>query len=307
MTIGASKMSRTGNLVIEHAGQPLPIAVKLRLTGDHLLLFMHGLGCAKECFDGAFAAAALDDFSICTFDFPGHGDSGQPDASCYSLQAYAEVVNAIIDRLGLSRVSLIAHSMGGAVGLIATQGRADVDCFIDVDGNLVSEDCSASRATAEQPLDSFIKHGSSEFLAGLRRSGRPDLGAWAAWCARAQPAAVHGIAGSLVEWSDNGKLLDLFTSLRNKVYVYGTNERKQYLTPRLRKVPVRQIAGAGHFPMLDDPASFYSLLAEFVPAAGPAAANLTARRRDAVYSLIAQPRPAAEPAGQQASGLAGGR
>jgi pimeloyl-ACP methyl ester carboxylesterase len=299
-------MTRTGNLVIEHAGQPLPIAVKLRSGGDHLLLFMHGLGCAKECFDGAFAAPALQDFSICTFDFPGHGGSGWPVAWDYSLQVYADVVNAIIDRLALSRVSMIAHSMGGAVGLIATQGRTDLDCFIDVDGNLVSEDCGTSRATAEQPLDSYIRHGSREFLADLRQSGQPDLGAWAAWCARARPEAVHGISGSLVEWSDTGKLLDLFTSLHNKVYVYGTNERKHYLTPRLGTVPVRRIPGAGHFPMLDDPATFYSLLAEYVPPAGAAAGSLTARRRDALYSLITPPQQAARP--QQPSGAArGGR
>ena len=237
------------------------ISAKLRLTDDRLVVFLHGFGCAKECFDYAFAADELQDLSICTFDFPGHGESKQADEFAYSLQSYADIANALIKEISPATVSMVCHSMGGAVGLIATQECRNLNTFINVEGNLVARDCGiVSRSTADQSLKAFKLQGFQEFLHTLQSSGRDDDRAWAKWYAHADPSALHQTARSLVEWSDSGKLLDLFKSLQHQIYIYGEYESKNYLVQELSDIEAYCVPNSGHFVMMDNPDVFYSLL-----------------------------------------------
>jgi pimeloyl-ACP methyl ester carboxylesterase len=250
---------------IEYDGKLIRLSVKLRMVGDDLVVLLHGFGCAKECFDDAFVAEGLQNLSICTFDFPGHGDSERSNASAYSLQSYADITNILLGKLSPKKVSMVCHSMGGAVGLIATQERSDVAMFVNVEGNLVASDCGiVSRSTASQSFGTFKRSGYRKFLQDLRRSGRKPDKAWARWYAQADPCALHETAMSLVEWSDSNKLLGLFKSLHGRAYIYGENEIKDYLIPDLQDVPSYRLPDAGHFVMLDNPDAFYPLVSELV-------------------------------------------
>jgi pimeloyl-ACP methyl ester carboxylesterase len=250
---------------IEYDGKLIRLSVKSRMVSDDLVVLLHGFGCAKECFDDAFVAEGLQDLSICTFDFPGHGDSERSNASVYSLQSYADITNILLEKLSPKKVSMVCHSMGGAVGLIATQERNDVTMFVNVEGNLVASDCGiVSRSTASQSFNTFKRSGYRKFLQDLRRSGRKPDKAWARWYAQADPCALHETAMSLVEWSDSNKLLALFKSLHGRAYIYGENEIKDYLIADLQDVSSYRIPDAGHFVMLDNPDAFYPLVSELV-------------------------------------------
>jgi pimeloyl-ACP methyl ester carboxylesterase len=258
-------MTRSTYMNLEYNSSWLRVSTKVRYAGEHLVIFMHGFGCAKESFDAAFSLKDLADLTLCTFDFPGHGRSARSGISGYALQSYADIANTLIDRIPHKEVSMVCHSMGGAVGLIATQERRDLQTFISVEGNLVAKDCGlVSRDTANQSLANFKRKGFKTFLARLQASQNADDRAWARWYAQSDPSALHESACSLVEWSDNGKLLDLFRSLYNKVYIYGEDEDKSYLLPELRGLATYGVPKAGHFVMLDNPSFFYSILAQLV-------------------------------------------
>ena len=258
-------MTHSERFDIKYGGKLISLSVKLRSASDHLVVLLHGFGCAKECFDEAFVAEGLQDLSICTFDLPGHGESERLNASDYSLQSYADITNTLVDKLSPKELSMVCHSMGGAVGLIATQERSDLTTFVNVEGNLIASDCGiVSRSTANQSFSTFKKSGYRDFLRALRRSGREPDETWARWYAAADPCALHETARSLVEWSDSNKLLDLFRSLNSRAYVYGENETKDYLLPELRGISSYSIARAGHFVMLDNPGEFYPLLSELL-------------------------------------------
>lgn len=251
-------------LQIRYQTKVLHIAIQRRLASSNVIAFLHGFGCAKECFSEAFQQEELRDFSLCTFDFPGYGDSSTADKAAYSMEAYAEVTNQVIDSFSPKRVYLACHSMGGAVGLIASQARKDVECYVSIDGNLVAEDCGlVSRQAANQTSTEYTKTGYNAFLAQLRRSSRRDYAAWATWSSKADPIALHENATSLVEWSDSGKLLELFSALPCRAYFYGDADDKQYLTSALANVPVYTVPNSGHFMMIDNPQNFYATLATF--------------------------------------------
>jgi pimeloyl-ACP methyl ester carboxylesterase len=264
-------MIRSRYVDIEYNGSLVQISTKIHSKGDHLVVFLHGFGCAKESFDAAFRFKGLSDLSVCTFDFPGHGKSMRSEISTYSLQYYADITNLLINQIPHKTVSLVCHSMGGAVGLIAIQERSDLRAFISVEGNLVAQDCGiVSRSTADQSLAEFTRIGFKDFLERLRSAGNIDHRAWAKWYAQSDPSALHESASSLVEWSDTGKLLDLFRSLLNQVYIYGENESKDYLLSELVGLDTYAVPRAGHFVMLDNTEGFYSLLTRLLHRPGDA-------------------------------------
>lgn len=257
-------------LTIEYAGGPVEIAATIRPGGGDLLLCLHGLGCAKESFDTAYDRDDLPDFTICAFDFPGHGGSGPlPDAG-YSIQAYADLTVGLVRQLAPDRVFLLCHSMGCAVGLVASQELAGlVGGFVSIEGNLVGQDCGlVSRGTAELPLAEFVDTSYPAFLTSLAGSPHADHRAWAGWYAQADPVAVHRAAASLVEWSDSGKLLDLFTSQPRPAYVHGgDSDDLGYLLPLLRGVRVYSIPRSRHFPMVDNPPAFWDAVTDAITVA----------------------------------------
>jgi pimeloyl-ACP methyl ester carboxylesterase len=259
-------------LRVGYAGRPVEVSARVRTGGDDLLLCVHGFGCAKESFDSAFEVDRLGDLTICAFDLPGHGASGPLPEAADAVQAYADIAVGVIRQFSPRRTYLVGHSMGGAVGLVASQDTADtIGCFVSVEGNLVTEDCGlVSRGAAAQSRDEFVESGYPGFRSRLAAAPEPDLRAWAGWYGQADPVALHQAARSLVEWSDSGKLLSLFTSLPFPAYVHGGDSADLgHLLPSLHGlgVPVLPVPGARHFPMLDNPEAFWAAVAEVVDAA----------------------------------------
>lgn len=247
---------------ITYRGENIDISANIRQTEGDLILFLHGMGCNKESFNNAFRVRALRSYSICAFDFPGHGASSRLPGALYSLQTFADITNKVIQGLAFGRIYMVGHSMGGAVGIIASQARNRIEYLVSADGNLVAEDCSlASRKIADQPSMTFINEGFGQFLKLLQGSSRRDYIAWFNWCRNADPQALHQAARSLVEWSDSGRLLELFNSLTRKAYLYGDQDDKEYVLPQIAAATISAIPSAGHFMMIDNPRSFYQELA----------------------------------------------
>lgn len=252
-------------------GRSCRLPVRVRYSGEALIVLLHGLGCSSESFSGAFTSASLLGYSICAFDFPGHGQAASLLAGTLLegpadfLPLYAGLTRQVVRqarraRPGISHVFLVGHSMGGAVGVIAASDSGDIAGLVNADGNLVAEDCGiVSRRLAGLSLSEFLETGFPGFLAELRGSGRADLGAWARWCSLASPVAVHQAARSLVHWSDSGRLLELFNKIPARAYLHGGTDDREYIVRQLKPAPVL-VAGvrdSGHFAMIDNATGFY--------------------------------------------------
>lgn len=81
-----------------------------------VLLFLHGLGLNKS-FWSATTAFLLPTHRCITVDLPGHGESRHV-AINGSMSAYAASVREVIEKLHLTDVTLVGHSMGGQIGII---------------------------------------------------------------------------------------------------------------------------------------------------------------------------------------------
>lgn len=95
--------------------------------GRPALVFVHCWSCDRHLWDGEVAFFAPR-YRVVTLDLAGHGDSGR-DRKAWTIPAFAGDVRRVVENLGLERVVLIGHSMGGDVVVEAAGalGRAPAD------------------------------------------------------------------------------------------------------------------------------------------------------------------------------------
>jgi 3-oxoadipate enol-lactonase len=87
------------------------------------MVLLHALGergADWEPVAGTFAKR----FRVFAFDLRGHGDSDWPGE--YSFRLMRDDVIGALERLGLSKVTLAGHSMGGAVAYLVAMQRPDL-------------------------------------------------------------------------------------------------------------------------------------------------------------------------------------
>ena len=78
------------------------------------LVLVHGLGGAKEDFEGHIDSLAQRGWRVVAFDMRGHGASDRPSgAGTYSLDTFAGDIVAVADACLVDRFHLLGHSVGG--------------------------------------------------------------------------------------------------------------------------------------------------------------------------------------------------
>lgn len=80
------------------------------------LLLLHSLAENSRVFDAVLDAGLRDRFRCILPDLRGRGRSDRPETG-YSLDAHCADLVALLDHLGLARVSVAGHSFGGLLGL----------------------------------------------------------------------------------------------------------------------------------------------------------------------------------------------
>jgi 3-oxoadipate enol-lactonase len=162
-------------------------------AGAPPLVLLHGLGDGAGDWDGVAPAFARH-WRVYAPDLRGHGRSGRPGG--YSVELMEADVLGFLDALGLDRVDLIGHSMGGLVGyLLAGDHPGRV-------GRLILEDVAAlrprERGALERP-EGDLPFAWEMVLAIRGQIDNPDP-AWLERLGRitAQTLVIGGGAGSHV-------------------------------------------------------------------------------------------------------------
>jgi len=168
----------------------VPIAYDVRGAGDTALVFVHCWSCNrgfwKEQLD-AFAGA----YRVISLDLAGHGASGAGRAR-FTVAGLGGDVQAVVEALGLRRVILVGHSMGGPVALEAARllrgrvvGIVAVDTLHDVTRPFpkAAFDGLVARYRADFPgtMDTFVggmfptNPGARDWAMAEARKARPEV------------------------------------------------------------------------------------------------------------------------------------
>ena len=88
------------------------------------VVFLHGWGGSIVSWLGVAKRISGFGFYCILVDFPGFGQTPEPDQP-YGVEDYAQEVKKLIDKLNLKSVTLVGHSFGGRVAIVLSAGGLD--------------------------------------------------------------------------------------------------------------------------------------------------------------------------------------
>jgi pimeloyl-ACP methyl ester carboxylesterase len=236
--------------------------------GDPALVFLHGWCGDREYWKhqlGVFGA----NYRVVAPDQAGHGESGK-DRKTWNASSLAGDVEAIIKGLGLKRVILVGHSMGGPVALLAAKRMpGTVIAVIGVD-TLQDAEFKIPEDVSKRFLEGFDKDFKGTMRGGLsgllHEKTDTKLKEWLLTRAEAQDQKMA--LGLMRDLSG----LDTKTLLKEaKVPVRCINSSGGFQFFRPTAIDVNKkyadfnavtMDGVGHYPMLEKPAEFNQKLRE---------------------------------------------
>jgi len=121
------------------------------------LLLLHGGGANTHWWDWV-APRLAGVFRVFALDFPGHGQSMWPRLPRYRMQDLVAAVVGFAKALGIRRIDLVGHSMGGKVGMLVAARRprlVDHLVIVDATPDVAADGLAEMRRIATRPLRLF--------------------------------------------------------------------------------------------------------------------------------------------------------
>jgi len=239
--------------------------------GGPAILFVHGLGGSKENFYSAMQSPELADCTLVIFDLPGSGLADFVPTIGLDVSALSEIAQAVADALLPCPYWFAGASMGGLVALLQFRrsGLGRVLGFVNLEGNLCSEDCMFSRRVVAHTLESFVSlyQKMIEELRSSRLVGDQIIAQ--NMVLNLDIRAYHAYSFETVKESDSGRLMEEFLALRlPRLFLYGEYNRTLSYLPRLRNTSIQvvEIPAAAHFLFYDNPVATFKAIGDFVHA-----------------------------------------
>lgn len=88
-------------------------------SGPEKVVLIHGLASRSECWKDLIPLFPPEKYTLYLLDLLGSGESTKPLLSDYSIRAHSQRILRFLEQESLSCVTLVGHSMGGAVVLVA--------------------------------------------------------------------------------------------------------------------------------------------------------------------------------------------
>lgn len=238
----------------------IEIHSSVRGQGPKTIIFVHGWTCDESSW-AAQVAALEADYRVVTLDLPGHGKSDAPAPNQFSMELFAQAVEAVRAEVGADKVVLVGHSMGGPVirqyaldhpehvaGLVAVDGQLDVRPLASVRGlpTPTREMRTAMIGTMFGPTTS------PELQAQIRTMmmGAPDATAAGAMAAMFDPKNQS-------EQKIMAPALTIFAGTSQ----FASDQSTREVVPNWTS---EQFAGTGHFVMMEQSEKFNATLRTFV-------------------------------------------
>lgn len=246
------------------------------------ILFLHGGSAHAHWFDAVVEPLA-GRFHLLSLDQRGHGESQWPAPPAYATENFAADILAVLDALGVDRVVLVGHSMGGHNSMaFAAWHPARVRGVVIVDSRPTIPEDRLSRLrtrgrrslrrhpTLDAALASFRllppeTVADPSLLEHLGRAGIAQRDG--AWMYRFDPDA-NGQRRPVDAW----RLLDRIAAptliVRGEKSPILPRPMAEDMRARIPRASVAEIPGAYHHLVLDAPRPFTALLEPFLETVG---------------------------------------
>jgi pimeloyl-ACP methyl ester carboxylesterase len=232
-------------------------------NGEPAIVFVHGWSYNRTCWSGQFAYFAKSRRTV-AIDLAGHGASGL-GRQRYTIQAFGADVKAVVDALGLRRVVLVGHSMGGPVTLEAARllpKRVAALVPVDALGRVGQQGSDEQERALLDSLRADFPAATRKFVLDFMFTPKSDP-ALAERVAEKMAEAAKEVAISALESLFDYDEAKALAAIKVPLRLINADRRPTDLAAARKLKPDIQLAvmeGRGHFLMLEDPAEFNRLL-----------------------------------------------
>ncbi|BBX00267.1 alpha/beta fold hydrolase [Mycolicibacterium moriokaense] len=130
------------------------IAYRDEGRGDVVLL-IHGMGGSSKTWSGVIPLLAKR-YRVIAPDLLGHGQSDKPRGD-YSVGAFAVVLRDLLDELGIKKVTVVGHSLGGGIAMqFAHQHREYCDRMVLISSGGFGDDVGRVLRLLSLPGSEFV-------------------------------------------------------------------------------------------------------------------------------------------------------
>jgi pimeloyl-ACP methyl ester carboxylesterase len=244
-------------------------------TAKKAVILVHGWTCDETSWD-AQVPVLSQKYRVITLDLPGHGKSDPPKDGKFSMTMFARAVEAVRAEAKVDKVVLVGHSMGTPVireyARLYPQhvaGLVPVDGIVQIAGPPPAADAKgkAGGRGAPNPAAMVGPDGLKAREAMIRGMFTP-----------ATPAAVEQhvlkmmlappeatASGAMIATFDSSNLNDFVTTVPVLgIYAGRPMTNSESLKKAFPNSEYVQVAGTGHFVMMERPEEFNRLLIAFL-------------------------------------------
>jgi pimeloyl-ACP methyl ester carboxylesterase len=234
-------------------------------AGPKTVILVHGWTCDETTWSEQVGALAAR-YRVVTLDLPGHGKSGAPKDGKLSMDLFARAIDAVREEVGTGRVTLVGHSMGTPVVIqYARLYPEHTSALVFVDG-VTNMNVARNRPDRSQWVGEHGQKNRERMVQGMfTPATTPELRAKIQAMMLAAPETTA--AGAMEAMFDPAIWKgDVFTVPALGLYAdkSAAGGTEAYRKEHFPKMEYHEIAGTGHFLMLEKPAEFNRLLLEFL-------------------------------------------
>ena len=236
-------------------------------TGEPALVLVHCWSCDRHLWDAVVPRLARDR-RVVTLDLAGHGASGR-DRKDWTMPAFGEDVRAVVDALGLRKVILVGHSMGGPVILEAARllpgrvvGLVPVDTCLNVEKTNTPEEVAGLIGAFEKDYRATALGFTRQYMF-TPKSDPALVDRVAAKNAAAPPEVAIPCLRAVLGYDARPTLREVRVpahAVNADLYPTDVEANRRHFA----SYDVTLMSGVGHYLMLEDPARFSDLLAGVV-------------------------------------------
>ena len=239
----------------------------VRGSGPKTIVFVHGWTCDETSW-GAQVPFFEKNYRVITLDVPGHGRSGSPASGPLTMELFAKSIEAVRVEARAGKIVLVGHSMGTPV--IREYARlypANVAGLVPVDGVLhLSGSGNAPNPDRMKGPDG--KKNRETMIRGMfGKSATPAIEEHILKMMLAAPetTAYQALAATFAapNWVE-----ETFAVPALGIYAdHSGADDPAYFQKIFPHGSTVEVPGTGHFVMMEKPAEFNKLLADFLPKA----------------------------------------
>lgn len=219
------------------------------------IVFLHGWVGSWRYWITSMQVASTS-FRAYALDLFGYGDTTH-DPSRYSLESQNALLTGFLEEMGIGKIAIVGHGLGALVGFyFAAQQPDSVDRIMAVDCPLDFNSVNARLKTSTSAeLVDWLSSRTPEAATALSDASKSDS---------------RAITASMSSFPADGLFRQFRATSVPCLLVYGQNDPSITIPSAdgnsLLSINMHQINldGSGHFPMIDETATFNRLLTDFL-------------------------------------------